>query len=190
MAPRIVRIRAHRLLKWPPWPLACEAVRSRFALALALSAAALAAGCGEENRSLIPPERSTALVQAVDQIQSACADEDVAAARQALDEASAQVNELPRRVDDQLQANLREWLDQIERRLDRDCEAQPEEPTPEPTEEPTPEPTEEPTPEPTEEPTPEPTVTPVPTETPVPTVAPGEGEGGVPAPLGEEDEGG
>jgi outer membrane biosynthesis protein TonB len=159
----------------------------RLALALALVAAAVAAGCGEDNRALIPEDRATALVESVDRVESACADEDVTAARTAADELSAQVNELPRRVDDQLQANLREWARLIQRRVARDCEPQEEEtptptPTEEPTEEPTPEPTETPTAEPTEEPTAEPT------ETPAPTEPPGGDEGGVPAP--EDEDGG
>ena len=90
-------------------------------------------------------------------------------ARAAADEAAAQINELPRRVDDALQANMLEWVEHIEGRLERDCEAE-EEPTPEPTETATPEPTETATPEPTETATPEPTetATPEPTETAAP----------------------
>ena len=158
------------------------------ALALALVAAAVAAGCGEDNRALIPEDRATALVESVDRVESACADEDVSGARTAADELAAQVNELPRRVDDELQANLREWARHLQRRVARDCEAQEEEETPTAT--PTEEPTETPTEEPTEEPTPEPTETPTaePTETPAPTEPPTDGdEGGVPAP--EEDGG-
>ena len=152
-------------------------------LALALAAAALAAGCGQDDPGLIPEDRATALVETVDQIQSACDGNDLAAARSAHDEATAQVNELPRRVDDQLRQNMQEWLAQIERRLDRDCEEDPEEtptPTPTATETPTPTPTA------TETPTPTPTATetPTPTATVAPTEPPSD-EGGVPAP--EED---
>jgi outer membrane biosynthesis protein TonB len=159
----------------------------RLALALALVVAAVAAGCGEDNRALIPEDRATALVESVDRVESACADEDVTEARAAAVELSAQVNELPRRVDDQLQANLREWARLIQRRVARDCEPQEEEtptpaPTEEPTETPTPTPTEAPTEEPTETPTAEPTE-----EPPAPTEPPGGDEGGVPAP--EEDGG-
>ncbi len=68
------------------------------------------------------------------------------------------MNELPRRVDDGLQQNLMDWLDQIERRLARDCRAkEPRRPSPTET------PTETATPEPTETATPEPTETPAPT---------------------------
>jgi TolA-binding protein len=158
-------------------------MRHRALLALAPVLAALAAGCGQENQSLIPEDRATALVETVDRIESACADEDAIAAQQEVDEARAQINELSRQVDGQLKDNMREWLDQIERRLDRDCEAEPEETaTPAPTE--TAVPTE--TPAPTETPTPTATETPAPTETPVPTETPD--EGGAQAP--DEDEGG
>jgi hypothetical protein len=161
-------------------------MRHRALLALALAFPALAAGCGQDDPGLIPEDRAQALVETVDQIESACSDEDAVAARNALDEATAQVNELPREVDDQLQDNMRQWLRQIERRLDNDCEAEPE-PTAEPTETPTA--TETATPEPTETPTAEPTETPTATETPAPTETPNEG-GGVPAPDEDGDGGG
>ena len=146
-------------------------MRLRATLALAL--AVLMAGCGQDDAALIPEDRAQALVETVDQIQSACSNEDPIEARSLVNEASAQVNELPRTVDDELQRNLRQWVRQVERRIDRDCEAKPEE-------------TETPTP--TETATPEPTETPTATETPAPTETPPGGEGGVPAP--DEDEGG
>ena len=155
----------------------------RVTLVLALVAAVLAAGCGQENnRALIPQDNADALLASVDRVEAACADEDASTARAELNETKAQINELPRRVDDELQNNLIEWVDQIERRIDRDCEPE-EEATPEPTE--TAAPTETATPEPTETPAPTETATPEPTETPVPTETPS--EGGVPAP--EEDGG-
>jgi outer membrane biosynthesis protein TonB len=159
-------------------------MRHRVILLLAL--AALAAGCGQENsRNLIPAENADTLVASVDRIEAACADSDVRAARSAVDEAKAQIAELPQRVDDRLEANLGEWLNRIERRLERDCEAE-ETPTPTPTETPTPTPTETPTPTPTETATPAPTVEPEPTEVP-PDEPPDEGNGGgTPAPDGEE----
>jgi hypothetical protein len=154
------------------------------ALALALAAAALAAGCGQDNPRLIPEDRATALVDAVDQIQSACADEDVIEAQRNIDEARSQITELPRQVDGRLKQNMQAWLDRIERRIDRDCEPKPEETaTPEPTE--TPAPTETATPEPTETATPTATATPTPTATatPAPTETPaGDEGGGAPAP--------
>jgi outer membrane biosynthesis protein TonB len=154
---------------------------------LALVVAVFTAGCGQEDDAgLIDEARSEALVASVDQIQSACADGDVQAAQSALDEANAQVSELPRRVDDQLQSNLREWLEHVQDRLDRDCEPEEdeeEEPTATPTVTETPVPTETATPEPTETATPEPTETPAPTETPPPEETP---TGGVPAPTPED----
>jgi outer membrane biosynthesis protein TonB len=155
-------------------------------LALGLLLAVLAAGCGSEEPNLIPESRASELSATVDEITQACDDQDPDAALAAVTAANQQVSELPRRVDTELKQNLREWLDHIGARVDRDCEPQVQEeetptptPTPTPTETPTPEPTETPTPtpEPTETPTPEPTETP----TPEPTVEP-PGEGGVPAP--------
>jgi hypothetical protein len=149
----------------------------RVFLAFTLIAAALAAGCGEDNRALIPEDRAQAMLDSADRVESACADEDASAAREAADELAAQVNELPRRVDDQLQDNLRQWAEHVAGRIDRDCEPREEET---PTATATPEPTETATPEPTE------TATPEPTETAVPTEVPPE-EGGAEAP--EEDGG-
>jgi hypothetical protein len=100
-------------------------MRHRALLALAPVLVALAAGCGQDSPGLIPEDRATALVETVDRIEAACADEDRVAAKQEVDDARAQVNELPRRVDSDLKANMLEWLDQIERRLDR-CEPEPE----------------------------------------------------------------
>jgi hypothetical protein len=155
---------------------------------LVLALAVLAAGCGQENnRALIPQENADALLASVDRVEAACNDEDASAASSELNETKALINELPRRVDDGLQNNLLEWVDRIDRRIDRDCEPEAEEtptatPTEEPTETPTAEPTETPTAEPTETPTAEPTETPAPTETP-----PDGGAGGAPAP--DEDGG-
>jgi hypothetical protein len=158
----------------------------RHRVLLALVAAALAAGCGEDNRALIPEDRAQAMLDSVDRIESACADEDVAGARAAANELDEQISELPRRVDDELRTNLREWANHLQRRARRDCEPQEEET---PTATPTEEPTETATPEPTETPTPTATETPVPTatETPAPTETPTDGGGGTPAP--EEDGG-
>jgi outer membrane biosynthesis protein TonB len=150
-------------------------------LALGLLLAVLAAGCGGEERTLIPESRASELTAAVDEINQACEDQDPDAAHAAVTAANQQVSELPRRVDAELKRNLRDWLNHIDERVDRDCKPEEEEtptptPTPSPTETPTPEPTETPTPEPTETPTPEPTEVP-----PEPTVEP-PGDGGVPAP--------
>jgi outer membrane biosynthesis protein TonB len=151
-------------------------------LALGLLLAVLAAGCGREEQTLIPSSRASELTAAVDEVQQACEDEDPDAAHAAVTAANQQVSELPRRVDAELKRNIRDWLNHIDDRVDRDCKPEEEEETPTPT--PTPSPTETPTPEPTETPTPEPTETPTPEPTevpPEPTVEP-PGEGGVPAP--------
>ncbi len=109
----------------------------RLAPPLVVALAIAVAGCGEDDRSLLDQARSEQLMAAVDRIEAACQAQDVVAAQAAVDEASAQVSELPRRVDDGLQDNLREWLDHISGRLDRDC-APEEEETPTPTPTPTP----------------------------------------------------
>jgi outer membrane biosynthesis protein TonB len=165
-------------------------MRHRVLLALAPVLAALAAGCGQDDARLIPEDRAAALIETVDRIEAACADQDPAAAQEAVDEARAQINELPRRVERRLKRNMNEWLGQIERRVDRDCEPEPEETaTPEPTETATPEPTETATPEPTETATPEPTETPTATETPAPTETPGEGGAVAPEQDGGDGDG-
>jgi hypothetical protein len=152
---------------------------------LALAVAVIASGCGrDDNAGLIDDARSQELLASVDRIEAACADQDVAAAQAAVDDANAQISELPRRVDDELQANMRDWLEQVQGRLERDCEPEEEEtPAPTPTVTETPAPTETPTPTETPEPTPTATETPAPTETPVPTEEPSdEDAGGVEAP--------
>jgi outer membrane biosynthesis protein TonB len=164
----------------------------RRALGVVLAAAALAAGCGQENPRLIPQSDSDELVAAVDRIQSACAGHEADRARQAIDDAKQIANGLPRRVDNRLEQNIAKWLDHIEGRLNRDCKAE-KTPTPEPTETATPEPTETATPEPTETATPEPTETPTPTptKTATPTATPTatqtpDSSGGAAAPEGDE----
>jgi len=155
--------------------------RPSLALGLLLVAVPLA-GCGSEDPELIPQSRASALTSTIDEIQSACDDNDTAKAKAAVQAANQQVSELPQRVDTELKRNIRDWLSHIDDRIARDCKAE-ETPTPTPTETetPTPSPTDTPTPEPTETATPEPTQT----ATPEPTVEP-PGNGGVPAP---EDQG-
>ena len=155
--------------------------RPFLALGLLLVAVPLA-GCGSEDPELIPQTRASALTSTIDEIQSACDDNDTAKAKAAVEAANQQVSELPRRVDAKLKRNIRDWLSHIDDRIDRDCKAE-ETPTPSPspTETPTPSPTETPTPEATETPTPEPTEEP----TPEPTVEP-PGDGGVIAPEDEQ----
>jgi hypothetical protein len=162
-------------------------MRRRRFVVLPLAAALLAAGCGEENRDLIPEENAQAMLRTADAIADACSGEDPSAARDEVSALNEQIAELPRRVDDQLQQNLREWSDQIASRVENDCEAEPDETptaTPAPTETPTAAPTETPTETPTATPTETPTATP--TATPTVTATPPTG-GGVEAP--EEDGG-
>jgi cell division septation protein DedD len=147
-------------------------MRRRVVLLLALAAAALA-GCGETNRALIPDDRASALQGVVDKIQSACDDGDLPAARDAINEADAQINELPASTDRRLRRNLRDWVSQVDDRLDRDCKgAKTPTPTPTATETPTPTVTETPTPTATQTETPTPTPTETPTETATPSPTP------------------
>jgi hypothetical protein len=150
---------------------------------LALAAAAvLAAGCGQSNPKMIPQANADQLTAAVDQITQACSGSDARAVHDKVSEAEQLVSELPRRTDGALKQNIRDWLNQIDSRADRDCKAE-KTPTPTPSETPTP------TPTPTETPTPTPTETPTPTPTPTATATPPpdatatpDTSGGVPAP--------
>ncbi|HWT22515.1 MAG TPA: hypothetical protein VN213_03320 [Solirubrobacteraceae bacterium] len=143
-------------------------MRFRPLLSGAVLAAVLAAGCGRENPALIPRQDADELIALVDEAGSATAAGECDAASDRVAEAKRRVSELPRRVDRDLEDNLRAWLDHLERRIGTDCEAAATAtPTAEPTETPTPTPTETPTPTPTPTETPAPTATP--TETPVPT---------------------
>jgi hypothetical protein len=153
----------------------------RAAPLLALAAAAvLAAGCGQSNPKLIPQANADQLTASVDDITQACADGDAGAVHDNVRQTETLVNELPRRTDRALKQNLRDWLEQIDSRADRDCKPE-ETPTPEPTETPTPTETATPTPTETATPTPTETATPTPTDTPSPSPTPDNG-GGVPAP--------
>jgi hypothetical protein len=155
----------------------------RVTFAPALIAAALLAGCGETNRALIPEDRAQALQNTLDQVESACADHDTQGAQRANDNLSAQVNELPRRVDSDLKRNMQDWVQQIDKRIDRDCKEEAT-PTPTPTETETPTPT--PTATETATPTPTPTATETATPTPTPTATETPDTGGTTAPPGED----
>src|SRR5215208_2510940 len=104
-------------------------------LALGLLPAALASGCGSDDPKLIPQTNAAALTETIDQIGQACDDEDPAKARAAIVAANQQVSELPRRVDQDLKDNVRQWLTYMQGRVNRDCKPQ-EEKTPTPTETP------------------------------------------------------
>ena len=116
--------------------------RPSLALGLLLVAVPLA-GCGSEDPELIPQTRASALTSTIDEIQSACDDNDTAKAKAAVQAANQQVSELPRRVDTELKRNIRDWLSHIDDRIERDCKAdETPTPSPSPTETPTPSPTE------------------------------------------------
>jgi outer membrane murein-binding lipoprotein Lpp len=156
--------------------------------AIWLGALALA-GCGSENRALIPEDRADQLVALVDEAGSAAASGECDAARRSVREAQAELDGLPRRTSQQLKQNIADWLAHLDREIESGCgqEEEPEETaTPAPTETATPEPT--PTETPT--PTPTPTATPTPTPTVVPTETPDPGTGGEPAPEQPDGSGG
>ncbi len=150
-------------------------------IAIWLGALALA-GCGDENRALIPQDRADQLLALVDEAGSASAAGECDAARRTVREAEVELNGLPRRTSAELKRNIADWLAHLDEQIAGECEEQEEEPeetaTPAPTETPTPTPT----PTPTETPTPTPTATPEPTETPAPTAEPDPGTGGEPGP--------
>ena len=148
--------------------------------AIWLGALALA-GCGGENRALIPQDRADQLVSLVEEAGDASASGDCDAARRTVREAELELNGLPRRTDAALKRNLADWLAHLDAEIEGTC-GRDEEAEATATSTATPEETETPAPTPAETETPTPTETPVPTETPAPTVAPDPGTGGEPAP--------
>jgi hypothetical protein len=160
-------------------------------LAIWLGALALA-GCGDENRALIPQDQADQLLALVGEAGSASASGDCDAARRAVREAEAELNELPRRTSQELEENVAEWLAHLDGRIGAECGRE-EDDEPEAT--PTATPTETATPTPTPTDTPTPTPTPTPTATPAPTEVPTEvptdpGTGGEPAPEQPDGSGG
>jgi outer membrane biosynthesis protein TonB len=142
-------------------------------LAAALGALALT-GCGSDSPALIPQEDADRLTALVGEAGDAAAAGECDTARRAVREAELQLSGLPRRTDRELKANVRDWLQYLDSRIARECEApEPEETA---TPEPTASPTETPTPEPTPTETPTPTATPEPTVTVEPEPDPGGGE--------------
>jgi hypothetical protein len=141
-------------------------------LAAGLGALVLA-GCGSENTALIPQDDADQLTALVSEAGDATAAGECDRARGTVAEAERQLGGLPRKTDAALKANLREWLQYLDRRIGRDCEA------PKPDETATPAPTETPaTPTPTPSATKTPEETPTPTATPAPTVTVDPGTGG------------
>ena len=130
-------------------------------LAAALGVLALA-GCGSDDAVLIPPEDADELTALVVRAGEATAAGECERARTAVAEAVSELAGLPRRIDKDLKANLRQWLNHLDERIASDCEA------PEPEQTPTATPTEAPTEAP-ETPTPTPTATQTSTPEPEPT---------------------
>ena len=157
-------------------------MRPRFLL-LAGLAVALLAGCGGDDRRLIPEDDAQALLAAVDEVQQACSDNDVDTAGRAVADARERTLELPATVDRRLQRNVRRWISHIEQNLEQDCAEEEEEETPTPTATPTETPTPTPTATATETPAPTATETPPPEEE-TPPELPDEvpGSGGAEAP--------
>jgi hypothetical protein len=157
----------------------------RATLALALLLATFAVGaCGSEDPELIPQSDASQLSATVDEIGTACEEDDADAVRAAADRANQQVSELPRTVSRDLKSNLRDWIGHIEDRATNDCKGKAEATataTATATETATETPTETPTESPTETPTESPTETPTATPSATATVEP-QGDGGVLAP--------
>jgi uncharacterized protein YecT (DUF1311 family) len=149
----------------------------RATLALALLMAAIVLGaCGSEDPELIPQSDASQLSATVDEMSTACGEDDADAVRAAADQANQQVSELPRTVNRRLKSNLRAWISHIEDRAASDCKAkEAETPTATATA------TETATPTATATATETPTATPTETPSATPTVEP-EGDGGVLAP--------
>jgi hypothetical protein len=129
--------------------------------------ALLAAGCGGENRALIPQRNADQLTALVDEAAQATADGKCDTAATRVQTAKSELNGLPAATDRRLKRNLRDWLDHLEQTIADECKApQAEETaTPEASETATPAPTESATPSPTASPSPTPsaTVSPAPT---------------------------
>jgi hypothetical protein len=163
--------------------------RGRLLVLGVLSAALFAGGCGKENPHMIPQDRASALTATVDEITAACDGKDAAKAQAAADKANQQVSELPRAVSTGLRRNLRDWINHISDRVDRDCKAKATPTaTATATETATATATETATESPTKTPTqtPSPTETPTETATPTPTATQTPDEGGVPAPQDDD----
>ena len=151
---------------------AASLVGMRFrSLLLAAGLSALLAGCGSENDALIPKSDADNLSALVAEAGEASSAGECDSARRAVREAEQQLDGLPRKTDKKLKANLRDWLDYLNRQIADQCKAPKPEETATPTE----------TPAPTETPT----ETPAPTETPSPTATATPGTGGEVAPTEE-----
>src|SRR4051812_48151478 len=123
------------------------AVRSCSLLAAVL--AVVLAGCGAQDDSRpLAQDQANQLLVGVEGIRSALDDGDCSIATPSVGEMRGQIADLPAGVGGGFKRNMRQWLDQVETRIPRDCKAAQ---TPAPT---TPAPTPAPTPVPTPVPTP------------------------------------
>ena len=137
-------------------------------LLLAAGLSALLAGCGSENAALIPRDDADRISALVAEAGDASGAGECDTARQAVRQADQQLSGLPRKTDKNLKANLRDWIDYLDRQIAgrnarprprrrRPRRRRPRRPRP-----PTPtdrRPSETETPTPTPTPTPEPTAT-------------------------------
>src|SRR5829696_8676115 len=147
--------------------------------------ALLAAGCGGEDRALIPQRNADQLTAYIDEAADANAAGECDRATRAAGDAERELSGLPASTDKKLKRNLRDWLAHLQQQIADECEA-PQEPeattTPDATGTVTPEPTQTASPEPTETASPEPTET----ASPAPTTSDGDpstgGTGGAGAP--------
>jgi predicted small lipoprotein YifL len=142
-------------------------------LAAALCALALT-GCGKENPKLIPQSDANRLTALVQEAGEASAAGSCDAARRAVRESEHQLAGLPRKTSRSLKANIRKWLDLLDRDIKDECGKESASPTATATATASPEPTE--TASPTETPTA--TETPTPSASPEPTVTIDPGTGG------------
>lgn len=143
--------------------------------------ALLAAGCGSENRALIPQHNAQQLTDLIDEADQANADGNCDTATSRVQAAQSELSGLPAATDRQLKRNLRQWLEHLQEEIAKECKApQPEESaTPEASQTATPEATETATPEPSASPEPSPSAT----ASPEPTTSDGDpSTGGVGAP--------
>jgi hypothetical protein len=165
-----------------------------------LACALLIAGCGgsdTESTKFIAKSRAAKLQTTLDAVEEDVAADRCDQAASGVERMRAQVADFPAAYDAGLVANVAQWVDHIDARLEGDCGAPEEEsPTPSPSPSPSPTETTEPdetatpddTPEPTETASPDPEPTPEPDEPdPAPTPPPPsddlDGTGGAP---GEE----
>jgi hypothetical protein len=141
--------------------------RSSRLIALPLLATALlAAGCGSSQKQLLTQREATRLERTLEQARRAAEAGQCQEAAQLADKGSRQAQNLPSRVDPDLQRNLVDGFEHLRTTIEDECAKPQETPTPSPTATETPAETPSPTPSPT------PTETPAETPTPAPTVVP------------------